>query len=548
MRSLVLALLVTLLPIAAHSATRYVRDGGDGSSPTTSWAGAYDQLSDAEAAASRGDTIYVADGTYSGVTCNVSVSGSTLITIKKATESEHGTSTGWNSAYGDGQAVFTGTIRFMSGYWTFDGVTGGGPGSWETGFGFRVKRSGGGSTKCIHVQSASGSTSVSNVTIRHVDVENSGEDVDGNADNFYCVNADNLTVEYCWVHDTNRTCFLFDTNSKGMLIQYNLVSERHSTDGTHGEHMSINNCGLNAANVIRWNRFRNSTNTGTIVIKDSVQSGFEIYGNVFYTTNPARYFNSNGVVTDTTGDSTTGAKVFNNTFLEYLNGIGGAISPVSWDVSTGNEFRNNIVLGGYAAATGTTRSFNLYTDGAVAGGETGGQNFASDIDTLLTDIDAEDFALLQATSAGTDTGSTVAGNDVDSIGLTRGADGTWDRGALEFDEGGSDVTAPTVTITGPTSASSYLTSSSAITVSGSAADETSLASVAVTMSGATAGSVSITGTTSWTGDAMLNPGVTVFTAVSTDASDNDSTADVLTVTYQPSTGTISAPQSIMIVP
>ena len=37
----------------------------------------------------------------------ITKSGTQYITIKKAIETDHGTNTGWNSDYGDGQAVFT---------------------------------------------------------------------------------------------------------------------------------------------------------------------------------------------------------------------------------------------------------------------------------------------------------------------------------------------------------------------------------------------------------------------------------------------------------
>ena len=54
-----------------------------------------------------------------------------------------GTSTGWQAAYGDGQALFNGRVAFQSDYWLFDGQTGGGPGNWKTGFGFKVVQTSG---------------------------------------------------------------------------------------------------------------------------------------------------------------------------------------------------------------------------------------------------------------------------------------------------------------------------------------------------------------------------------------------------------------------
>ena len=71
----------------------------------------------------RGDTWYLADGSYGAKNFTTAASGSTLITIKKATVADHGeVSAGWLDTMGDGQAVFTPPIRFGTSYWVFDGT------------------------------------------------------------------------------------------------------------------------------------------------------------------------------------------------------------------------------------------------------------------------------------------------------------------------------------------------------------------------------------------------------------------------------------------
>jgi len=75
----------------------------------------------------RGNTYWIADGTYNGTT--IEVPGTTLITIKKAASvtGGHGPDAGWLSAYGDGQAIFNGHpnafIINNYGYIVFDGTT-----------------------------------------------------------------------------------------------------------------------------------------------------------------------------------------------------------------------------------------------------------------------------------------------------------------------------------------------------------------------------------------------------------------------------------------
>ncbi|HEY2930643.1 MAG TPA: hypothetical protein VGK99_02780, partial [Acidobacteriota bacterium] len=88
-----LLLLVTSNSVA-FGVSRYVREGATGNQTGSDWTNAYTQL---PAVLVRGDVYYVADGNYSGYTFDDPVSGSSLITIKKATQSDHGADTGWSS-------------------------------------------------------------------------------------------------------------------------------------------------------------------------------------------------------------------------------------------------------------------------------------------------------------------------------------------------------------------------------------------------------------------------------------------------------------------
>ncbi|MFZ5468668.1 MAG: hypothetical protein ACOZIN_04445, partial [Myxococcota bacterium] len=411
--------LLVLVASEANAANHYVRAGAAGADNGSDWTNAYASLPPTLV---RGDTYYVADGAYGSYTFNDQAASTSLITVKKATSADHGTNTGWDETYGDGQAIFTGWV-FDTSYWLVDGQTGGGPGSWEADHGFRVKTTGGGA-KTVRVNA-------DNVEIRHADLENSGMDVAGSGDTVYTLGAMNLRLSHCWLHNTNRTNVLVSGPMDGFVLEYSLVSERHNTDGLHGEHMSINNTGTGRNNVIRHNIFRNAggANTGVIVIKDSVQSGWKIYGNVFYNTPGFPAVCSDGIITDTTGDSSTDIKIYNNTFLPHP-GINGNATVVSWDVPTGNAFKNNVVFGGSTVIGVAARDFNLWDSSAGASQEANGQYWSAGQNALFKNPSAYDYTLQVATDAADSTiGSEYS---VDMLGVVRGSFGVWDRGAFEF--------------------------------------------------------------------------------------------------------------------
>jgi len=93
----------------------------------------------------------------------------------------------------------------------------------------------------------------------------------------------------------------------------------------------------------------------------------------------------------------------------------------------------------------------------------------------------------------------------------------------------ADTSAPTVSILGPTSASSYSAGSSVITLGGTASDN--LGVTAVTWANDRGGSGFTSGTTSWSvASVVLQDGTNVITVTAQDAAGNKGT-DVLTVTY-----------------
>lgn len=83
------------------AATFYVRADANGRNDGSDWQNACRSL---PASLGRGNVYYVADGTYGDYVFDDSTSGSQVIEIRKATQSDHGTDVRWDPSYGDGVA------------------------------------------------------------------------------------------------------------------------------------------------------------------------------------------------------------------------------------------------------------------------------------------------------------------------------------------------------------------------------------------------------------------------------------------------------------
>lgn len=96
-----LALVFILSASEAFAATVYVREAAAGTGSGADWTNARTTMPTLV----RGDTIYIADGNYAGLTVSTAASGTTTIVFRKATAADHGTETGWDATYGDGTAT-----------------------------------------------------------------------------------------------------------------------------------------------------------------------------------------------------------------------------------------------------------------------------------------------------------------------------------------------------------------------------------------------------------------------------------------------------------
>lgn len=415
-------------------AVKCIRSGASGTGSGDDWTNAYPSFS--AASFTRGNTYYVADGAYSGVTLSTAVSGTTVITIKKATIADHGTSTGWSDTFGDGQAEFSSGFTFSTSYWTLDGSTGGGPGQWESNFGFfgNMPASGGQDSFFDF------SPNVSNLTVQHWDVYARGRDYGFDTDIFIILDpVTTLTIRYCLLRDTSRTMILtWPASCNGILIEYCKFARNGPL-----EHREAWSAGPDDNVTVRYNLFEDCFGTAIIAIVNNFgdAANWEIYGNIMYHT---------GTITDAiintgilvnrydTGPSpavqvsATNWKVYNNNFVNIRNGS--LTTAIDAEQFTNYTVYNNIWYNnnGTTGANGTTGDYNWFfgndsNNTSGANDVIGTSNPFQDITPWLTGNWS-----LKSPLAGLNIGAPY---NTDLSGATRGADGVWDRGAMEFAAG-----------------------------------------------------------------------------------------------------------------
>lgn len=270
------ALAILLFPMIADAATWYVRDGGSGAGST--FTDAFDQLTSAETAAARGDTIVYTDGAYSAVTLNTAASGSTTITLRKASAADSGVA-GYNANLHDGQAVLSG-LTVSTDYWIIDGGTRDET-DWqdETAYGLILTTGtalgispevdqcqfkyialvGSGIDAAIALNDQSGTLWRDTLLFHRMLFENW-------AFAFHSREADNVTIEYCHLGPTYSKECISHQYGANWIIRWNKFID--NGQGTGGD--------TQTATIGMFNYGGGGTDPA-----DTQADGVEIYGNVF---------------------------------------------------------------------------------------------------------------------------------------------------------------------------------------------------------------------------------------------------------------------------
>jgi hypothetical protein len=304
----------------------YVRAGATGSGSGTDWQNAYTAL---PSALVRGATYYVASGTYPSHTFKDPVDGTKYITIKKATVEQHGSDNGWSNTYAVGAALWTPTLKFASSFYIFDGVTGGGPGEWTTGHGFKLSSP----DDVMFVMlsdkwaDASGRVNVDHVVISHVEIEGRTPAAPGVARAFdataFGAKFDAITISHCYIHDIGGVVSYW-FNSTNVVLEYNYFTRNASSPEHHGSMILLD--GTSGRWKIRWNQFSDIVGSGWIgsysddFVGAAVDS-VDIFRNVFFYTDGFAGLYGNGVIYTTLSAGATNWRVNNNSFVNLPTGL-----------------------------------------------------------------------------------------------------------------------------------------------------------------------------------------------------------------------------------
>jgi hypothetical protein len=425
---IVVSLLIALAVLhvgcdSVRSQSYCVRAGATGAGNGLDWHNAFPAL---PATLQRGATYYVAAGTYASYRFDDPVAGTNVITIKKATASDHKTNTGWVSTYGKDQVVWNGPLHFDTSYWVFDGQ-GRNESNWFDGgaYGFKIFHN----KEDQQIRMGVLGTAVTHIELKHVYLQalngglsstvtgrRYGLDIDtfGGTGTFR-----NLVVNRCFFQYGNVP--IFTRNNEAMVVEYSAFDANESNAANHGEAMSAYY--TNHRFIIRHNKFRAIHGTAVIAFTTGSPTpvdGFEIYGNIVWNCNLG-----DGVFGfDRQEWPFSNTKIYNNTIVRKAGGVNSGIAIRS---GANNEVYNNLWVNceaNFWNGPGANYSHNAYSWNWT---EPNAQ--VNVLTSLFINYEQDDFRLAAPTGAGSLLEATYK---TDILGATRGNDGNWDRGAFEF--------------------------------------------------------------------------------------------------------------------
>jgi len=442
---------VLFLAVAATTASgacRVITPTGSGNNSGSDWSNACQGFSGNCAVSSlvRGDTYYIAKGTYGGQTFNKPASGSMPITIKSPTAGEHCSDTGFSATAHVGQAVFNGSTIIDSDFWIIDGQYGTEFSKGSYGIKFKW---GGGNADSLYCRNGCGDS-----TFRYIEIQGS------NYANSYCdegmlVNGynhpgsptSNILIDRAYSYQSGNN---FKINSaRNVILQNSILDENYSNANCHGENIASNDSSL----TVRHNTIKDCAGTACMATPCAYcgTSQFEIYGNVFLKTQSGPCVANGGgsgspdclsSIFRNLGNNITSLKIYNNTFTGFAASLMSSGSTTAvWVNSSGttsnSDFKNNLFYnnGPIQLGNGSSCAANAYYSTIRDSAACAGDQIAGSVNPLVNAT--SDFHLRVDTSPWS---ALPFPYNVDGDGLTRSSS----RGAFQFAGGStSPVNPPT---------------------------------------------------------------------------------------------------------
>lgn len=401
-RYLILALILACS--GAQAANRFVRAGASGNGSGSDWTNAHTTL---PATLTRGDTYYIADDTSIGSYQFDDAANGQLIRVKKCVGTDHGSAADYVATYCDGQASF-GELTFVTDDYHVSGMKrdeSAPPASWKGASSYGLTATG------VTANSANYGTCPDNITVEYVAIT-SGAPPSGRPIfiGYYCSNwvigknyiytsggdvsfsgISTVTYEYNYQYQTwGKECVRGQNTATNATIRYNVFDDCCRDDHSPGE-----GCTAEVA------FFANQGSSPDF-------EGLRIYGNIIW--KKLSQHKSDGSLLGQAND----CAIYNNT--------------ISDDSDTGLA---KLMCGVTEGAAGSVRNNITFVPNGMSASYLGGtadNNSTYTASPPFTNVSTGDFSLT-GSLAGV---SLTNPFNLDMKGYTRGGDGIFDRGAIEY--------------------------------------------------------------------------------------------------------------------
>jgi hypothetical protein len=526
-------LLLCLMTASALSADLYVRPNGGsyGAENGSDWNNAFDGFGDvAWASLSPGDTLWVAGGTYTQeLRPTKSGSPGAPIAFRRARMDSVACTgkAGWSSAFASTVLMQRAPITLIGDcdYITVSGRTteAGGAHGWHINFK--------GATAGAGVEFINGADA-DFITVEYMDIEGPGP---------ITYSSDGRGLDLTPFSGATDGFFshlkIFDWESGVYVVGMNSVVFEHlemfDIFAANWQAFHPNGIFTSTANnvIVRYSKFHKGPKgkgcgEGIFFEQSGGCSNWQIYGNLFYD------IDEGGQKAIEVTSVVPNLKIWNNTFDNIL-----APLYVQAAAGAGTELKNNLFCASGSPSFGETSNNLAVSSGAV-----------------FINRAAKDYRIVSGTGSGLarNAGTPLVVNgsvNRDMNGNTRGLDGAWDIGALEFSDGTGvvDTTAPAVTLTAPVAGSNVtgtvsITANASDEVNGSGVDNVTFLVNGVAVGSDTTAPYSF----SWNTLSIAN-GSLLVSARATDVAGNQATSPAVSVMIQhpldttPPTVSLTAP-------